>query len=81
MSKLPNIVLWAGWDRCLCQDGVRGGHLLSSLHLACIGMWIPRTLWVGKVGLKVGLKQPSSATGPSLFSSTGMGAGQIKTKT
>ena len=36
MGKLPDIVLWAGWDRCLCQDGVRGGDLLSSLHPACI---------------------------------------------
>ena len=39
------------------------------------GMWIPRTQWVGKVGLKVGLKQPSSATGPSPFGSIGLGAG------
>ena len=38
-------------------------------------------LWVGKVGLKVGLKWPSSATGPSPFSSMGPSAGQVKTKT
>ena len=38
-------------------------------------------LWVGKVGLKVGLKWPSSATGPSPFGSMGLGAGQVKTKT
>ena len=36
MGKLPDIVLRAGWDRCLHQDGIKGGHLLSSLHLACI---------------------------------------------
>ena len=38
-------------------------------------------LWVGKVGLKVGLKWPSSVTGPSPFGSMGPGAGQVKTKT
>ena len=38
-------------------------------------------LWVGKVGLKVGLKQPSSATGPSPFGSMGPRAGQVKIKT
>ena len=36
MGKLPNIVLWVGWDKCLRQEGVKGGHLSSSLHLACI---------------------------------------------
>ena len=36
MGKLPEIVLWAGWDRCLCQDGVKGGYLSSSLRLACV---------------------------------------------
>ena len=35
MGKLPDIVLWAVWDRCLHQDGIRGGYLLSSLYLAC----------------------------------------------
>ena len=41
-------------------------------------MWIHRTLWVGKVGIKAGLKWPSSATGPSLLGSTGPRAGQVK---
>ena len=36
MDKLPDIVLQAGWDRCLCQDGIKGGQLLSILHLACV---------------------------------------------
>ena len=36
MGKLPDIVLWAGWDRCLRQEAVKGGHLLSSLRPACI---------------------------------------------
>ena len=44
-------------------------------------MWIPRTLWVGKVGLKVSLKQPSSAIGLSPFGSMGPGAGQVKIQT
>ena len=44
-------------------------------------MCIPRTLWVGKVGLKDGLKQPSSATGPSPLGSMGPRAGQVKTWT
>ena len=61
MVKLPNIVLQAGWDKCLFQDGIRGG----TYHLVCIWlafrMWIPRTLRVGKVGVKVGFKQPSRA--------------------
>ena len=51
----------------------------GTYHPVCVrlasGMWIARTLWVGKVGLKVGFKQPSSATGPSLFGSIGLGAG------
>ena len=57
----------------------------GTYHPVCIrlafGMWIPRMLWVGKVGLKVGLKWPSSATGPSPFGSMGLRAGQVKTKT
>ena len=36
MGKLPDMVLQAGWDRCLHQDHIRRWHLLSSLHLACI---------------------------------------------
>ena len=43
-------------------------------------MCIPRTLWVGKVGLKDGLKWPSSATGPSPLGSMGPRAGQVKTR-
>ena len=38
-------------------------------------------LRVVKVGLKVGVKWPSSTTGPSPFDSMGLGAGQVKTKT
>ena len=38
-------------------------------------------LWVGKVGLKDGLKWPSSATGPSPLGSMGPRAGQVKTRT
>ena len=44
-------------------------------------MCIPRTLWVGKVGLKDGLKWPSSTTGPSLLGSMGPRAGQVKIRT
>ena len=44
-------------------------------------MCIPRMLWVGKVGLKDGLKWPSSATGPSPLGSMGPRAGQVKTRT
>ena len=44
-------------------------------------MCIPRMLWVGKVGLKDGLEQPSSATGPSPLGSMGPRAGQVKTRT
>ena len=36
MGKLTEIVLQAGWDRSLRQEGVKWGHLLSSLHLACV---------------------------------------------
>ena len=28
MGKLPDIVLWAEWDRCLPQDGIGGGHFV-----------------------------------------------------
>ena len=54
-------------------------------HLVCIwlasGMWIPRMLWEGRVGSKVGLKWTSSATEPSPFGSMGPGARQVMTKT
>ena len=36
MGKLPDIVLWTGWDRNLRQEGIKGGHLSSSLRPACI---------------------------------------------
>ena len=36
MGKLPDIVLWTGWDRSLCWDGVKRGHLASSLRLVCV---------------------------------------------
>ena len=36
MSKLPDIVLWADWDRGVCQGGVKGEHLSSSFHPAFI---------------------------------------------
>ena len=38
--------------RCLHQDGMRG---VLIVHLAS-SMWIPRTLRIGKVGVKAGLK-------------------------
>ena len=56
----------------------------GTYHPVCIwlafGMCIPRMLWVGKVGLKDGLKWPSSATGPSPLGSMGPRAGQVKTR-
>ena len=62
MGKLPNIVLKAGWDRCLhqaeCQRGALIIQFASGLHLR---MWIPWMLRVGKVDMKVGLKWPSNA--------------------
>ena len=36
MGKLPNVLLQAGWDRCLHLEGIRRGNLSSSLHPACI---------------------------------------------
>ena len=82
MGKLPNIDLRAGWDTSLCQEGVKWGNLSSSLHPACV--WdvysqdaMGRYRWV----LKDGLKQPSSATGPSSLGSMGPRAGQVKTWT
>ena len=81
MGRLPDIILWVGWDRSLCHDSVKGGHLSSSLHPACIGMCIPRMLSVGKVGIKDGLERPASATGPSQLGSMGPRAGQVKTWT
>ena len=54
MGKLLNIVLQAGWDRCIHQDGVkRGALIIQFASWLTSGMWIPRMLWVGKVGLKV----------------------------
>ena len=43
-------------------------------------MCIPRTLWLGKMGLKESLEQPFTATGPSPLGSMGLRAGQIKTQ-
>ena len=81
MGKLPNIVFWVGWDKCLHQEGVKGGHYHPICIWLAFGMWIPRTLLEGKVGLKVGLKRPSSATGPSPFGCMGLRAEQVKIKT
>ena len=57
----------------------------GTYHPVCVwlafGMCIPRMLWVGKVGLKDSLEQPSSATGPSPLGSMGPRAGQVKTWT
>ena len=39
MGKLFNIVLWAGWDRSLHQDGIKGAPIVqfaSGLHLGCV---------------------------------------------
>ena len=36
MGKLPDVVLQGGWDRSLCQDGIKRGHLSSSLCPACV---------------------------------------------
>ena len=81
MGKLPDIVYgWVG-------IGAHTGMALKwgTYHPVCVrlafGMCIPRTLWVGKVGLKDGLKWPSSATGPSPLGSMGQRAGQVKTRT
>ena len=53
MGKLPDIVLRVGWDRCLRQEGIKGG---ASYHPVCVrlafGRQSPKMLWVGKVGLK-----------------------------
>ena len=73
--------LFYGWVGigAYARRALKGG----TYHPVCIrlafGMCIPRTLWVGKVGLKDGLKWPSSATGPSLLGSMGLRAGQVKT--
>ena len=36
MGKLPDIVLWVGWDRSLCQDGVKGAPIIQFACPACI---------------------------------------------
>ena len=57
MGKLPDIILRAGWDRSLHQGMVLKGHLSWPVCIwLAFGMCIPRTLWVGKVGLKDGLE-------------------------
>ena len=56
MGKLPDIVYGRVGIGAYAGVALKG-HLLSSLHPACaFGMCIPRTLWVGKVGLKDGLQ-------------------------
>ena len=81
MGKLPDIVYREVGIGAYARRVLKGG----TYHPVCVwlafGMCIPRTLWVGKVGLKDGLKQPSSATGPSLLGSMGPRAGQVKTQT
>ena len=59
----------------------RGGTYRPVCIQLAFGRRSPRTLWVGKVGLKVGLERSSSAIGPSLFGSMGPGVGQVKTRT
>ena len=59
----------------------KGGTYCSVCIWLAFGMWIPRMLWLGKVGLKVGLKWPSSATGPSPLGSMGPSIVQVKTQT
>ena len=59
MVELPDIVCRLVGIGAYARMVSEGGHLLSSLHLACIQVWSPRMLRVGKVGLKVGLKQLS----------------------
>ena len=57
----------------------------GTYHPVCVrlafGMCIPRMLWVGKVDLRDGLEQPSSATGPSPLGSMGLRAAQVETQT
>ena len=57
------------------RRALKGGTYCPICIWLAFGIWIPRTLLVGKVGLKDGLKQPSSATRPSLLSSMGLRAG------
>ena len=74
--------LFCGWVEigAYAKRALNGG----TYHPVCIQLafriCIPRTLWVGKVSLKDGLEQPSSATGPSLLGSMGPRAGQVKTR-
>ena len=56
MVELPDIVCGLVGIGAYASMVSEGGHLLSSLHPACIQVWSPRMLRVGKVGLKVGLK-------------------------
>ena len=76
-------ILFYGWVEigAYARRALKGGTYRPVCIQLVFGMWIPRMLWVGKVGLKDGLKQPSSATGPSLLGSMGPRAGQVKTRT
>ena len=77
--------MWAGWDKCLCQDSIWGGHLLSKFasgfHLST---GVPGRSRVSKVGSEGRPKMAFNAghaTGPSPRGSLGLGARQVKTKT
>ena len=78
MVEWPNIVLLAGWDKCLCPDGILRGTLtiqFASGFCLC-GIAVSQD-GQGKLGLKVSLKQPLSAgyaAGPSPRGSSGLGA-------
>ena len=61
MVELPDIVyglVGIGTYARMVSEG--GTYCLVCIWLA-FRVWIPRTLRVGKVGVKVGFKQPSSA--------------------
>ena len=78
MGKLPNIVYgWVGIG-AYARRALKGGTYCPLCIWLVFGMCIPRMLWVGKVGLKDGLKRPSSATGPSPLGSMGLRAGQSR---
>ena len=81
MGKLSNIVYRRVGIGAYARMALKGGTYCPVCTQLAFGMCIPRTLWVGKVGLKDGLKWPSSATGPSPLGSMGPRAGQVKTWT
>ena len=51
MVEWPNIVLWAGWDKCLHLDGILRGTLIIQFASVVRLCSIPG--FKGKVGLKV----------------------------